>query len=166
MTPQDLITSMRNRINPLYAATPGTESYERRLCAEALEALLAEREWLSAENARIRALLQPSGTLGPDSPVRLRMTLEEALQFADEWSRGMTIHEGSMGWRVVCLLLAEEVRRRHGIGGELIAARRERDALLAAARQTLDENGHLADGDDCTLAALKRAVEIIDGTKP
>ena len=35
----------------------------------------------------------------------------EALEFADEWSRGMTLHEGSQGWRVVCLLLAEEVRR-------------------------------------------------------
>jgi predicted RNA-binding Zn-ribbon protein involved in translation (DUF1610 family) len=34
----------------------------------------------------------------------------------------------------------------------------ERDALRAAILQTLDENGHLADGDDCTLIALKRAV--------
>lgn len=155
MTTQDLIASLRSRINPLYAATPGTESYERRLCAEALEALLTQRDTFYSEVLRLRALLQPSGTLGPESPVRLRMTLAEALAFADEWSRGMTIHEGSMGWRIVCLLLAEEVRRRIQF-----------DALLAAARQTLEENAHLADGDDCTLAALKRAVEIIDGTKP
>ena len=83
------------------------------------------------------------------------MTIEEALEFADEWCLGMTPHEGSMGCRVVCMLLAEEVRRSHGIGGELIAARRERDDLVAAIRQTLDENGYLADGDVCTLKVLK-----------
>lgn len=46
-----------------------------------------------------------------------------------------------------------------GISGELIAARRERDELAAAIRQTLDENGHLADGDVCTLKVLKDALE-------
>ncbi len=34
--------------------------------------------------------------------------------------------------------------------------------LLKAIRQTLDENGHLADGDDCTLIVLKRALEKVD----
>ena len=48
--------------------------------------------------------------------MKLNMTINEALEFADEWSRGMTIHEGSQGWRVVCMLLAEEVRRmREGL---------------------------------------------------
>lgn len=46
MTPSDLIDDLRDRINPAYATTLGTESYERRLCAEALEALLAETELL------------------------------------------------------------------------------------------------------------------------
>lgn len=41
----------------------------------------------------------------------LKMTIEEALEFADEWSRGLTLHEESQGWRVVCMILAEEVRR-------------------------------------------------------
>ena len=31
-------------------------------------------------------------------------------------------------------------------------------AYEAAIRETLAENGHLADGDDCTLAKLKRAL--------
>lgn len=35
--------------------------------------------------------------------------------------------------------------------------------LLAAAQQTLEENGHLADGDVCTLIHLKRAVAEILG---
>lgn len=46
MTPNDLIADLRSRINPTYAATLGTESYERRLCAEAIEHLLAERDEL------------------------------------------------------------------------------------------------------------------------
>ena len=39
------------------------------------------------------------------------MTIDEALEFADEWSRGVTIYPGAQGWRVVCMLLADEVRR-------------------------------------------------------
>ena len=38
MTTRELIAELRSRINPLYAAQMGTESYERRLCVEALEA--------------------------------------------------------------------------------------------------------------------------------
>ncbi len=43
--------------------------------------------------------------------MKLNMTVDEALAFADTWSRGMTYHEDSQGWRIVCMLLAEEVRR-------------------------------------------------------
>lgn len=35
----------------------------------------------------------------------------------------------------------------------------EIEKLRTAINQTLDENGHLADGDVCTLILLKRAVE-------
>lgn len=42
--------------------------------------------------------------------MKIEMTIDECLKFADEWSRGMTYHEGSQGWRVVCMLLAKEVR--------------------------------------------------------
>ena len=34
----------------------------------------------------------------------------------------------------------------------------EIDRLRSAIRETLDENAHLADGDNCTLLALKRAL--------
>jgi len=40
---------------------------------------------------------------------------------------------------------------------------RQRDELLAAVEQTLDENGHLADGENCTLIVLKRALEKVKG---
>lgn len=43
--------------------------------------------------------------------MKIKMTIDECLEFADEWSYGMTIHEGSQGWRVVCMLLADEVRK-------------------------------------------------------
>ncbi len=39
--------------------------------------------------------------------------------------------------------------------------KQQRDALVAAIQQTLDENGHLADGDNCTLIVLKRALESV-----
>lgn len=43
--------------------------------------------------------------------MKIKMTIDQALEFSDEWVSGMTFHEGSQGWRVVCALLAEEVRR-------------------------------------------------------
>ena len=46
--------------------------------------------------------------------MQIKMTIDECLEFADEWARGCTFHEGSRGWRVVCMLLAEEVRRLRG----------------------------------------------------
>ena len=36
---------------------------------------------------------------------------------------------------------------------------RQRDALLEAATKTIEENGHLADGEVCTLIHLKRGIE-------
>ena len=42
MTTQELIKDLRSRINPGYAHQLGTESYERRLCVEALEAMQAD----------------------------------------------------------------------------------------------------------------------------
>ena len=36
-------------------------------------------------------------------------------------------------------------------------------ALLSAARKTITENMHLADGENCTLRELRDAVEMFDG---
>ena len=46
MTVAELIAELRSRISPAYAMWPGTESYERRECVEALEAQAAEIERL------------------------------------------------------------------------------------------------------------------------
>lgn len=48
---------------------------------------------------------------GRSAAMRIKMTIDECLEFADEWSRGLTLYEGAQGWRVVCMLLAEEVKR-------------------------------------------------------
>lgn len=45
---------------------------------------------------------------------KIKMTIDECIEFAREWSKGMTFHAGSQGWRVVCMLLAEEVQRLRG----------------------------------------------------
>lgn len=47
---------------------------------------------------------------GMSETLKLDMSVDEALAFAEEWTRGMTLHAGSQGWRVVCLLLGEEVK--------------------------------------------------------
>ena len=66
------------------------------------EANSAASAWSTELGGSLPDLLEP--------PV-LKMTVDEAIEFADQWSRGMTIHEGSQGWRVVCMLLADEVRK-------------------------------------------------------
>lgn len=47
--PRQLAAEMRERINPAYANQAGTESHERRLCAEAIESLLHQRDELLAK---------------------------------------------------------------------------------------------------------------------
>ena len=39
------------------------------------------------------------------------MQVDEALAYADEWIKGVTLYEGAQGWRVACHTLATEVRR-------------------------------------------------------
>lgn len=62
------------------------------------------------------AALQELADLGQEMGIGyedciVKMSIEECLAFSDEWIRGATLHEGSRGWRVVCMLLANEVRR-------------------------------------------------------
>ena len=42
---------------------------------------------------------------------------------------------------------------------DLLAANKEIEQLKQAIRTTLDNNRHLADGEDCTLIELKRAMK-------
>ena len=54
---------LRQRINPAYAAQRGTESYERRECAESIEELVSEIERLKADADRYQWLRKNAGRL-------------------------------------------------------------------------------------------------------
>lgn len=47
------------------------------------------------------------------------MTIEQAIEFAREWQKGLTVYPGAMGWRVVCMVLADEVGRLQARVAEL-----------------------------------------------
>lgn len=47
---KDFVKDLRSRVNPIYADQPGTESFERKLCADAIERLDME---LTAATLRI-----------------------------------------------------------------------------------------------------------------
>jgi hypothetical protein len=79
----------------------------------------------------------------------MSMTIDEALKFADEWSRGVTIYPGAQGWRVVCMLLADEVRRLRSTAKEQLAAKD-------------DEIRELVTSDNKVVADLSRYVETLE----
>lgn len=47
------------------------------------------------------------------------MTVEQAIEFAREWQKGLTVYPGAMGWRVVCMVLADEAERLQARVAEL-----------------------------------------------
>jgi len=49
---------------------------------------------------------------------------------------------------------------QHDVFRGIEAMEVERDKFRAAIQKTIDENGHLADGDNCTLIELKRAIGV------
>jgi hypothetical protein len=51
--------------------------------------------------------------------MQVKMTVDDALEFADEWGQGMTFHEESQGWWVVCAILAAEVRQLRKLNSPL-----------------------------------------------
>ena len=54
---------------------------------------------------------------------------------------------------------------RLGALKELAKVEGQRNELLAACLKTLSDNGHLADGDNCTLIDIKQAVRSVKGGK-
>lgn len=66
----------------------------------------------------------------------------ETLRDHNEWRRGAEI----------------PMTEPAALGEAIDATIAEVERLRAAIIQTLNENGHLADGDNCTLIALKRAM--------
>lgn len=83
MTPNDLIDDLRGRINPAYARQLGTESYERRLCVEALESQASEIE-------RLRLALM---NIGERARRKAGNSLDNPTDFAIAQDRGMALAE-------------------------------------------------------------------------
>lgn len=95
MTPEDLIADLRSRINPAYANQIGTESWERKLCADALEeqasAIDLLHSWEADAKARaslleqhLRAVLEVALTWQPAYATKMdRDTLQYAQECAD-----------------------------------------------------------------------------------
>lgn len=95
MTPEDLIADLRSRINPAYANQIGTESWERKLCADALEEQTSRidllHSWEADAQARaglleqhLRAVLEVARTWQPEYATKMdRDTLRYAQECAD-----------------------------------------------------------------------------------
>ena len=96
MTPVDLIADLRSRINPAYANQIGTESWERKLCADALEeqasAIDLLHSWEADAKARaslleqhLRAVLEVARVWQPDYATKTDI---DTLQYAQECADG------------------------------------------------------------------------------
>ena len=96
MTPVDLIADLRSRINPAYANQIGTKSWERKLCADALEeqasAIDLLHSWEADAKARaslleqhLRAVLEVARVWQPDYATKTDI---DTLQYAQECADG------------------------------------------------------------------------------
>lgn len=72
----EFVSDLRSRINPAYAATLGTESYERRLCAEAIEGLLSKLAEAEKDAARYRWLRNEGVWLNPMHTIKAGTILD------------------------------------------------------------------------------------------
>jgi alanine-alpha-ketoisovalerate/valine-pyruvate aminotransferase len=101
--------------------------------------------------------------------MKLAMTIDEAMEFADEWSKGLTLYEGAQGWRVVCMLLAEEVRRQRGIeaAAKNLVAQKGRHNTEIAYKRLVDAMTHNASYPAQTPRKTNHAARAnTDGTMP
>ena len=59
-----------------------------------------------------------------------------------------------------CHAVSRSIDDVEAAGRAMRAAKKVIERMLAAIEITLKENGHLADGDNCTLIDLKRAIDV------
>lgn len=84
----DLIENLRSKINPAYADVIGTESYERKVCLDAIEALVKELDgWKACAENRLEIQRMREGQLAA-----LRDAIEAAEKAEPEWYYGVDVH--------------------------------------------------------------------------
>lgn len=82
----------------------------------------------------------------------------------NEWSQELTtLHEGSQDWHVVCMMLAEEVRRLRDAGNEAANALRQEATIL---RDSHTLNGEWNDDDMETQAHYDQMLALADRLTP
>ncbi len=82
----EFISDLKSRINPAYAQQRGTESYERRLCVEAMESLLADKDrldWLANKDNTIGNVQLPTECVTANIH-SLRGAIDAAMQIKQE----------------------------------------------------------------------------------
>ena len=109
--------------------------------------------------------LYEPGSMRQSSPAGIQVT----------WSRGQKSEANARRlvacWNACEDITTDELKEIAATGGmlgpreDVARIAKQRDELLAAAQTTLAKNLHLADGDNCTLIDLKRAVERITGVE-
>ena len=120
---------------------------------EACAILARHNEWRTSEENKIAA------------PADIGLAIETVVTAAKEaHSLRMRVSEleGIAAFDSALQELEARGRRIEALEEALDEAVADAIRMRAAIRQTLDENGHLADGDNCTLIVLKRAI----GTQP
>lgn len=76
------------------------------------------------------------------------MDVNEALQWAGQWTEGQTFYEGMQGWRVVCAVLAAEVRRLQAVHPPALDDKKHQRLLSENARLSILNHlyNQIADG--------------------
>jgi hypothetical protein len=75
--------------------------------------------------------------------MKLKMTVEDALIFSDKYSKGLSVHADSQGWRVVCMVLSEEVRKLRAQDNRSMDRQREISELLCIAHDYLQQHWNM-----------------------
>lgn len=88
-----------------------------------------------------------------------RLNIKKIEQAKDKIKAGAEEMIKTPIWMIEQILLKHEKAVLETMWEMQWEMQQEIDRLRAAIQQTLDENGHLADGNNCTLILLKRAME-------
>lgn len=65
-------------------------------------------------------------------------TIDEARADAREWIKGVTVHDGTRGWRVCCALLEGRIAELEDASRRVVCMYRDGDATFSDLHPTID----------------------------